>query len=61
MNRAFLIALVPAALVAMAYLAAASYLGVQLNTARLLIAVVGLLAVAGAIFWYRRRKARARS
>ncbi len=58
MNRAFLIALVPAAVVAIAYLLAASFLGVQLNAARLVIAVAGLFAVAGAVYWYRRRKAR---
>lgn len=58
MNRAFLIALVPAALVAIAYLAAASFLGVQLSTARFVIAVAGFFAVAGAVYWVRRRKAR---
>ncbi len=58
MNRAFLIALVPAAVVAIAYLWAASFLGVPLNTARLVIAVAGFLVIACAVYWYRRRKAR---
>ena len=58
MNRAFLIILIPAALVAAMFLAAASYLGVRLNLARFLAAGGGALAAAGIVYLYRRRKVR---
>ncbi|HEX2713396.1 MAG TPA: hypothetical protein VHM88_14445 [Candidatus Acidoferrales bacterium] len=56
MNRAFLIILFPAVLVAFLYIAAAHYLGVRLNTLWYLGAGAGVLVVI--VYLYRRGKAR---
>ena len=61
MNRAFLIILLPAALVAAAYFAVSAHLGVHLNLFRLLGAVFAFLAAVGAVRLYRRRHTRPRS
>lgn len=56
MNRAFLIILFPAVLVASLYMAAAHYLGVRLNPFRYLGAGAVILVVI--VYLYRRGKAR---
>jgi opacity protein-like surface antigen len=58
MNRAFLIILVPAVLVAATFLSAVAYLGVRLRLAPFLGAGGGVLVVAGIVYLYRRRKVR---
>ena len=58
MNRAFLIVLVPAILVAAGYLAVISYLGLRLSFARFLVAGGGFLAAVLIVRLYQRRKAR---
>lgn len=58
MNRAFLIILVPAVLVAATFLAAAALLGVHLKWAPFLVAGGGVLAALALIHLHRRRKAR---
>ena len=58
MNRAFLIILVPAVLVAATFLAAVNYLGVRLSLVRLLLPGVGVAAAVAIVYVYRRRKAR---
>ncbi len=60
MNRAFLIILVPAILVAAGYWAVTARLGVQLDLKRFIAAGAGFLAAAGIVYLYRRRKARPR-
>ncbi len=56
MNRAFLIILVPAILVAAGYWAVTA----RLDLTRFLAAGAGFLAAAGIVYLYRRRKARPR-
>ncbi len=56
MNRAFLIILVPAVLVACMFIAAAHYLGARLNPFPYLGA--GAVALVVILYLYRRRKAR---
>ena len=58
MNRAFLIILVPAVLVASTFLAAVNYLGVRLSLVRLLLPGVGVAAAVAFVYVYRRRKVR---
>ena len=58
MNRAFLLILVPAVLVAGMFVAAAAYLGVRLSPGRFLMAGGGVLAAVGIVYLYRRRKTR---
>jgi hypothetical protein len=60
MNRAFLIILVPALLVAAGYWAVTARLGVRLDLTRFIAAGAGFLAAAGIVYLYRRRKARPR-
>ncbi|MBI3669135.1 MAG: hypothetical protein HY237_05070 [Acidobacteria bacterium] len=58
MNRAFLVILVPAILVAAGYLAVTAYLGLRLSLARFLVAGGGFLAAVVIVRLYQRRKAR---
>ena len=58
MNRAFLIALVPPALVALAYFALAAGFGVHLELARVIGAAVGAVAAVFLVQYYTRRKTR---
>ncbi len=58
MNRALLIIVVPAVLVAAVYFGVAAHLGARLDLARLLAAVGGFLAAVAIVYFYRRRKAR---
>ncbi len=57
MNRAFLIILIPASLVAAGYLVVIAHLGLRLNLARFLVAAAGFLVAAGIVYLHRRRKA----
>jgi ABC-type spermidine/putrescine transport system permease subunit II len=58
MNRAFLIVIVPAILVAAGYLAVTSYLGLRLNFTRFLVAGGGFFAAVVIVRLYQRRKSR---
>ena len=59
MNRAFLIALVPPALAALAYFALAAGFGVRLAYARIFAAALGAIAAVAVVNYYMRRRARA--
>lgn len=58
MNRAFLIVLIPAVLIAAAYLGVAVYLHAPLKVSRFLAAGGGFLLAVGIVYVYRRRKPR---
>ncbi len=55
MNRAFLIILIPAVLVAAGYILVLRYLGIAPGYSRLIVAIVLLC---GAMYWLSRRTAR---
>jgi hypothetical protein len=55
MNRAFLIILLPAVLVAAGYILVLRYLGIAAGYSRLIVAVILLF---GAMYWLSRRTAR---
>lgn len=58
MNRAFLIIVIPAALVAAGYVFVIRYIGVELTYLRFVMAALGFLAVVGLVHLYRRRHPR---
>ncbi len=58
MNRAFLLILIPTALVAAFYVVVARHFGMHLHYGRLAGAVVGFVVAAAAVHYHRRRKAR---
>ena len=61
MNRAFLLILIPAILVAAAYLGVSAYLGLRLNVLRFLGAGLAFGGAVAVVYLVRRRKARPRS
>jgi ABC-type Fe3+ transport system permease subunit len=61
MNRAFLIVLIPAALVGLGYVLVFRHAGIPVRPLPLVMATVGFLIAAGLVHRYQRRKRRARS
>ncbi len=61
MNRAFLLILIPAIVVAAAYLGVSAYLGLRLNVWRFAGAGLAFGGAVAIVYFMRRRKARPRS
>ena len=60
MNRAFLIVLIPAALVGLGYVFVFRHAGIPLRPIPLAMAALGFLVAVGLVHRYQRRKRRAR-